>query len=567
MLSTFSLRSKLITLVLAVTASAIMLVAASAFFIIVRSVDDRVASAQELNLRVAATTIQAAMPELEASYGRDGNIQALRAPGIPDFASHDLIDSVARQTGETATVFVWDPAERDFFRRTTTIQRADGTRAVGTPLGAGVVYDAMMRRDGYRGQATILGIDYFTVYQPILSTSGEPIGILYVGVKKAEVLAVRNNLAILIGTVSLMALLVIAVAAWFVTSRLLTPLDKVTQAVDELASGSRNMEIDFAQRQDEIGRIGCALTRLDTELASADAVRQDEAEAKATEIARAQRLAEEVGQFERIAEDALGSFKSVTANVLDQINRTRDTASDGRERSQSMRDAARSASAEVESMAASAEELNASISEVRNAASRVAELSEGAAERTTSSQAIMSEMSGALADMTEIISGINGVAEQTNLLALNATIEAARAGEAGKGFAVVASEVKQLAEQTTKLTETIAERIAGFETRVDQASQGADAIVDEISQITDASMQTAGAIEQQIAAVAEISRSAQAAARSTQTVDADSEAVSGGAEATLQASAEVAELSQELNTRSGELSDRIGNFIKAVQAA
>ncbi len=566
-MSQLSLRSKLIACVLALTATAIALVAAAAFSIISRSVDERVATAQELNLRVAATTMRNAIADLEASYDRTGSISALQTSAIPEFQSHDLIDSVARQTGETATVFVWDDAERDFFRRTTTIQRADGSRAVGTPLGAGPVYDAMMRQTGFRGEATILGIDYFTVYQPIVSPSGETLGILYVGVKKAEVIAIRDTLAFLIGLVAVGAMALTALVSWLITRALLAPLQSVAETVNTLAAGQRGLDVGFAARKDEIGQIGRALKRLDDELSTADALRDEDARSKAEEMERAKRLAGEVEAFQREAEDAVDAFKNVTQRVTEQIESTRQTAADGLERSRSMRGAARNASSEVENMAAAAEEMNASINAVTSTAQRVAELSEGAADRTRSSQTIMADMSAALGDMTEIIAGINAVAEQTNLLALNATIEAARAGEAGKGFAVVASEVKTLAEQTTQLTETIAERISRFEAHVQSAADGADTIVEDIEQITAASAETASAIAQQTATVEEISRSAQSAARNAHTVDEDSEAVSTGADATLTASDEVAALSGELDATANTLSDRISSFIQAVRAA
>jgi len=78
------------------------------------------------------------------------------------------------------------------------------------------------------------------------------------------------------------------------------------------------------------------------------------------------------------------------------------------------------------------------------------------------------ELSEASAQIGQILSVIEDIAEQTNLLALNATIEAARAGEAGKGFAVVASEVKNLASQTSKSTEDIARRIDALSSGMDK---------------------------------------------------------------------------------------------------
>ena len=81
----------------------------------------------------------------------------------------------------------------------------------------------------------------------------------------------------------------------------------------------------------------------------------------------------------------------------------------------------------------------------------------------------MRTLSAASADIGKVVQLIQAIAEQTNLLALNATIEAARAGEAGKGFAVVASEVKQLATQTSKATEEISGRIHAVQGATDQA--------------------------------------------------------------------------------------------------
>ncbi|WP_286800699.1 methyl-accepting chemotaxis protein [Oceanicaulis sp. UBA2681] len=563
-----SLVTRLVTLILGLVAVGIALTALSAGWVINNSISRSASEAQEMNLRVAAATLQTTrLPELDIRYNSDGEITRLEAPALPEFTSHEMIDSVGRQTGQTATLFIWSEAENDFFRRTTNIVKPDGNRAVGTPLGAGSVYDSMMAGQGFRGQATILGKDYFTAYQPVFTPEGETIGILYVGVEKAAIIATRNTVLMITGLLALISLAIAGGVGFWVSRRALSPINVVTHTIDEVAAGQYAPNHQFLERKDEIGRIANAVRGLCVKLQDAESLRRNEMDKQALEACRAKTLADEISKFEQTANQVLSTVTKAAQDVQQTAQSTRATTIESRDRLAKVSEAAQAASAGVQTMAASTEELNASIGELRGSAARVAELTSASADQTQQSRSKMEDISDSLTDMTEIIAGIDAVAEQTNLLALNATIEAARAGEAGKGFAVVASEVKALAEQTTKLTETINARIVNFKSLVQDAGQATQSVADAMMQIDQASSESASAVEQQTAAVSEISRSAQTAAERTGLVDEETSTVMKGAEASVANADQIAQLCSELESNAASMSKTINDFLLSVRTA
>ena len=214
----------------------------------------------------------------------------------------------------------------------------------------------------------------------------------------------------------------------------------------------------------------------------------------------------------------------------------------------------------VDIVATGSQQMEAAIREISQNASEASRVAGQAVEVAETTTRMVGKLGDSSQEIAAVVKLINGIAEQTNLLALNATIEAARAGEAGKGFAVVASEVKELAQETARATEDIGQRVEAIQADTAGAVDAIRQISSVIAEINDYQATIAAAVEEQTATTNEMNRNVVEAAGSSRSI---ATAISGLAAGTQQTNAGVAEAQRsaaELSRMSDELQDAVRRF-------
>ncbi|HNM45341.1 methyl-accepting chemotaxis protein, partial [Plasticicumulans sp.] len=161
----------------------------------------------------------------------------------------------------------------------------------------------------------------------------------------------------------------------------------------------------------------------------------------------------------------------------------------------------------LQTVAGSTSELETAVHEISRNLHEAVSVVGTATRAVDAAAATVAQLTDSSARIGQVSRVINDIAEQTNLLALNATIEAARAGEAGKGFAVVASEVKDLARDTARATDDIGQRIGSIQADTGQVVDAIEQIRQTIAEVNRIATMIASAVEEQSVTTREISRS------------------------------------------------------------
>jgi methyl-accepting chemotaxis protein len=393
--------------------------------------------------------------------------------------NQEYVDFIKAKAGGTATIFCGD------LRVATNVLRPDGARATGTRLAAGAVHDSIFKhRKTYRGVADILGVSCVTVYEPIIS-GAEVIGILYVGIPKAECKLAENSgsaagdgfaeIEEIIGTLEAAA------------------RDK---AEAEREASKQRHDSDDARRQHEAaskaaatqqGEIVSALSIALERLSGGDLTHRVTAHFPPDYVKlrddfnfTSDQLHKTVAMITRNAQSIQSSSEQISRSAVDLAQRTRDQAQALDETGAALGQLTTT----VNETAEGAQRANIIVTSTRSQTDRSRDI-------MTDAVAAMAEIDKSASEIGQIIGVIDEIALQTNLLALNAGVEAARAGDSGKGFAVIATEVRELARRSAaaakQIKTLVVKSAANVDTGVrlvDETSKGLSEVLKQVAEIS-----------------------------------------------------------------------------------
>ncbi|MEL7638173.1 MAG: methyl-accepting chemotaxis protein [Solidesulfovibrio sp.] len=407
--------------------------------------------------------------------------------------------------------------------------------------------------------------------------------------------AARRGLILVVAAVSC---LVVSVAlGTAVTLSIVRPLRKGLGFARAVAGGDLEAKLDVKGR-DEIGELAEALRRMLAALMeNIDAARRrgEEAAAEAQNARQAQAAAEEhrqaaetarregmlqaAGRLTDVVEALSGAAAALAAQAeqatrgaAEQASRLAETVASMGEMRSTVLDVAQNAATASQTAAAARERAVAGSDVVRRAVAGIGQARDKALALTGD----MAELGGKAQGIGRILGVISDIADQTNLLALNAAIEAARAGEAGRGFAVVADEVRKLAEKTMAATAEVGTAIHDVQIGTQKSVTGVREAVDVIESATSLADESGRALSSivslietasdQVRAIATASQQQSVAAEAIEASIADVNRVSGDtAQAMEHSSLAVAGLTEQARVL-GALIDELGGSGRAALA-
>lgn len=384
----------------------------------------------------------------------------------------------------------------------------------------------------------------------------------------------RLVLTVVTTLVALTILLGLAGAAAF-HRHIAGAIRSITRAMTGLAAGHETTAIPGAERSDEIGDMARALAIFRSHADELTALQAREADATRTALRnREAAQAEQAQLLGRLAdrfEQEIGAVVTHVAAASSQVHTTASamsgSASEAVRFADDVAQSLREATEGVTTAATATDQFALSIGEIAQQATRSAQLAREAQASAEQADSTIHVLDRTASEASRLVALIASIAQRTNLLALNASIEAARGGAAGRGFAVVASEVKELAQRTQAATEEVAAQIAAIQGSTGSTVTVLREIEQRIRHMEHNATAIAQAVDEQTVASKELARNLEQAAGGVNYLDHRFVRVTELAQATGVAAEQLLASAGGLQTQARALNEQAVEFVGSVRAA
>lgn len=434
-------------------------------------------------------TIQAAQP-----FIKDGKYKGALVAGM-HLNECGWLDGIKEETENEVTIFSGNT------RYATTVTN-NGQRAVGTTMSAAVEAKVISGGEVYTGTADILGQKHYVCYEPLLDKNGQTVGAYFAGASSAESDALTKSMTFTVIIVAAVAASVSLFIIGFISTKMIIkPIKNCEVLANDMSQGVLSHSIiDVKLGNDELGSFVRKLQSTEKSLNSYI----NDIKSVLSQMARGDFTArpgikydgdfEEIKvSFDRIGEALKGIIGEIYTTSRDVMTGSMQIS----EGSQALADGTTRQAASVQELSATMNEITEKVEQNAQNAAEAGKISAESAKKIAVQNEEVQNMLDAMQEIKEksdhiqnIIKAIDDIAFQTNILSLNAAIEAARAGAAGKGFAVVADEVRTLAAKSAESAKQTGELINATIVAVDQGTLIAQTTADTMKEVIELSNRT-----------------------------------------------------------------------------